>query len=127
MKAWDDCSRIEKIARWENALRVLEALPPHERSKHWDMEHWGRQTDCGTVACAAGHCGMDPWFKKRGLELTFTESWGEKQRCDWNGQEVKDFFGPGAEEVFFYGDKRSVAAVIREVKSFLTFLRVVHS
>ena len=65
-------SEKEKSAcldRWNNAVRVLTALTPHERRKHFDMSNWGQKTACGTVACAAGFCGLDPWFRRRGLKL----------------------------------------------------------
>jgi hypothetical protein len=69
MKHWCDCTIQEKLDRWTNAKRVLVKLPKHEREKHWDMRHWGIQTQCGTVCCAAGHCGLDPWFRQRGFKL----------------------------------------------------------
>ena len=69
VKTFDDISFAEKLARWQSAERVLTGLPKHVREQHWGMEHWGVQTECGTVACAAGHCGLDPWFIKRGFKL----------------------------------------------------------
>lgn len=60
------------IERWQNALRVLKAMTEHEIARHFDMSTWGRKTACGTVACLAGHCALDPWFNERG----FTGSWG---------------------------------------------------
>ncbi len=64
-------SASDQIGRWENVLRVLNNLSPHEREKHWLMSSWGFETDCGTVACAAGHCGLDPWFREQGFKLDF--------------------------------------------------------
>ena len=55
------------IERWENGLRVLKAMDPHEREKHFNMALWGKKTDCGTLACAAGHMSLDPWFRRRGF------------------------------------------------------------
>lgn len=56
------------VESWEQALRVLQQMTPHERKNHFDMRSWGHRTDCGTVACLAGHCYLDPWFQKnRGL------------------------------------------------------------
>jgi hypothetical protein len=69
MKDWFSITPREKIERWENVLRVLKGLTPHQRAHHWDMESWGYNTHCGTVACAAGHCGLDPWFRRRGFKL----------------------------------------------------------
>jgi hypothetical protein len=71
MKTWDECSKKEQIERWENAVRILKSLTPHQRKEHFDMSHWGAKTPCGTVACAAGHCGLDPWFRKRGFKMDF--------------------------------------------------------
>ena len=70
----------QSIARWENALRVLRSIP--DRKFYW-ME-WGQHEGdhdpkeknyCGTTACIAGWCSLDPWFRRRGLKGTFT-SWG---------------------------------------------------
>jgi hypothetical protein len=58
---------IDYVERWEQVLRVLEGLTPHEREKHFFMGIWGQETACGTVACAAGHCALDPWFRERGF------------------------------------------------------------
>lgn len=69
MKKWYECSMKEKLDRWVNAERVLRDMPNHDRVKHWEMAHWGISTECGTIGCAAGHCGLDPWFRKRGLKL----------------------------------------------------------
>lgn len=62
------------IERWENVIRVLRNLTPHQRKYHFDMTTFGRKTDCGTVACAAGHCSLDPWFRRRGFLANFTKS-----------------------------------------------------
>ena len=77
----------ELIERWVNVERVLNSMPEHDRQHHWDMGMWGEKTDCGTVACAAGHCGMDPWFRERGFELTFYKDGGSKI------SDVNEFFG----------------------------------
>lgn len=69
MKPWTACTLPQKIERWENAERVLTSMTPHERRKHWNMSVWGIATECGTVHCAAGKCGLDPWFRRRGLKL----------------------------------------------------------
>src|SRR6267378_1550966 len=73
MKHWDDITPKEQIARWEQVLRVLRGLTKHERKKHFNMGFFGQKTSCGTVACAAGHCGLDPWFRRRGFKLDFIE------------------------------------------------------
>lgn len=113
-------TKKQLIERWENCLRVLKALTPHERRKHWDMSWWGEKTDCGTVACAAGHCGLDPWFRRRGFQLNFKKGYG--------GLVIDmpinpdDFFGLKYAYRVFYGSG-SVSQVIRKVERVLKELR----
>jgi hypothetical protein len=71
IKYWDDLTIDEKIARWEHVDKVLENLSPHERRKHFNLGDWGSKTECGTVACVAGHCGLDPEFRRQGFRLDF--------------------------------------------------------
>jgi hypothetical protein len=71
VKDWVDLSMDEKIERWEHADLTLKNLSPHEKRKHFDLGDWGTKGPCGTVACVAGHCGMDPWFRRRGFKLDF--------------------------------------------------------
>ncbi len=66
-----EVSVVQLIERWQNGLRVLQSMDPHEREKHFNMALWGRKTDCGTVACAAGHFSLDPWF----VTLGFSSHW----------------------------------------------------
>ena len=122
-------TRKQLIERWQNVLRVLRALTPHQRRKHWDMQSFGYQDECETIACAAGHCSLDPWFRRRGFksyvanralqiagyeETQFNTAWG-------NG--CIQFFGlDGARSIFFNGDKRPVGQVIREVRSHIKWL-----
>lgn len=47
----------------EQAIRVLQTVDEDA----FDMNQY--QSDCGTVACIAGHCAMDPWFKLQGFSL----------------------------------------------------------
>lgn len=148
---WEDCSLSEKLARWENAERVLVKLPKHERTRHWNMGHWGIKTDCGTVCCAAGHCGLDPWFRKRGLKLKpilFSELIDEElsylsddekkpttiqeaedlgvpkgQGGFEDGVDIEEFFGTESHKIFGNGDSRSVNDVIAEIRAHLKDLR----
>lgn len=60
------------IERWENAARVMDAMDPHERERHFNMRDWGVRTPCGTVACLAGHCSLDPWFIEQGFAGEFS-------------------------------------------------------
>ncbi len=127
IKRFAELSPAKQIERWENVLRVLRALTPHERRRHWDMGVFGEQTDCGTVACAAGHCGLDTWFNRQGFRMTFGEDlWGspETNLSSDGGALVEDFFGrEGSREIFFDGTRRSVTQVIREVKGHIASLK----
>jgi hypothetical protein len=110
------------IEIWMNVERVLDAMPEHERQKHWDMSQWGAKTDCGTVACAAGHCGLDPWFRERNFKLDFNKR-GESKISD-----VTAFFGfTGAQRIFFNSDKRPVEKVLAEVREYIDELRRIDS
>lgn len=108
----------ELIERWQNVDRVLDAMPEHERQKHWDMGVWGEKTDCGTVACAAGQCGLDPWFRERGFKLDFKKS-GEP-----NISNVAEFFGlEGSTRIFLNSFPRPVETVIDEVRRYTSGLQ----
>ena len=105
----------ELIERWSNVARVLDTMPAHERKKHWDMGDWGRMTDCGTVACAAGHCGLDPWFRERGFKLEFEDVTSVGDISD-----VPEFFGlEGSNRIFYNSTKRPVEKVLGEVREYL--------
>lgn len=98
------------VERWQNALRVLTSMSRHERKKHFDMGSFGYQSECGTVACAVGHCSLDPWFRRRGFSASINDD-GELQlnhppkellfgRDEW-GTACINFFGDGAAGIFF--------------------------
>lgn len=123
-KTWDEISIAERIERWENVIRVLQALSPHEKRKHFNMTLWGWKEDCGTVACAGGHCSFDPWFRKRGFS-------GKFDRCgnlEWQSLDPFDFFGvEGTRSIFLceaIGDyEPSVAVVVRHIKAYIKALK----
>lgn len=128
MKAATEISRKALIERWENCLRVLQSLTPHQRRKHWDMSKWGEVTDCGTVACAAGHCALDPWFQRRGLKMTFVQKideWGEEHTdVKFDEDLVPVFFGEtGTLQIFYDTNRRTVSAVIKEIKDYIKRLK----
>lgn len=129
MKLWDDVSKKTRIERWENVVRVLRSLTPHERRKHWNMHVWGEKTDCGTVACAAGHCSFDPWFRARGLKQNFTwfkgdEYSGPQWESDFDDESVVLFFGlEGASSIFWNSSQRPVGTVIRECLAYIKELK----
>lgn len=137
-KIWDTLTQAQKIVRWENVLRVLRGLSRHERKLHFDMGTWGEKTDCGTVACAAGHCGLDPWFRKQGLKYDFEQLTPDpylveagKDEPAWDGNwafdghlEVEDFFGEvGTKNIFYDTNQRAAGKVINEVRRHITQLR----
>src|SRR6202020_70353 len=86
-------TREKVIERWENCLRVLQNLTPHQRKRHWNMARFGYKNECGTVACAAGHCGLDTWFRRRGLKLDFKRYSNGIVTSTMKGYEVELFFG----------------------------------
>ncbi len=49
-------------------VRVLEELPPE---KKFDLGTW---YECGTVGCACGWAGQDPWFIRRSIWAALTGS-----------------------------------------------------
>lgn len=84
------------ILRLENLIRVMRGLSRHERTKHFNMESWGEETECGTTMCAAGFCGSDPWFRKRGFKFVRypNSRYGTvsyKGGDSWSA--IQDFFG----------------------------------
>ena len=88
VKLWDDLTPAEKVKRWEGVERVMKKLTPHQRKHHFYMGSWGYKDDCGTVACVAGHCGLDPSFRRQGFKM-ITDRWGES----FDGPEPLPFFG----------------------------------
>lgn len=110
------------IERWTHVARVLDSMPEHERQHHWNMATWGEKTTCGTIACAAGTCGLDPWFRERGFTLNFTDQ-GEAEISN-----VESFFGlEGSKRIFFNSKQRPVETVLGEVREYLDELRKVES
>jgi hypothetical protein len=114
-------TKTQVIARWKNMARVLRGLSWHEKRNHFDMKFWGVETKCGTVACAAGHCGMDPWFRKHGLILNpgnkgDQEADGSSLR--WLNLTTDEFFGEtGSNSILHNTSRRPVGTVIREIES----------
>lgn len=125
MKTFDECTKEQKIERWENVLRVLRALTPHQRRRHWNMGFFASVTDCGTVACAAGHCAFDPWFRRRGFAMDRKRIDAEYLTDGSNiGYTVPYFFGKeGSDDIFFKTDRRPVREVIKEVLAYIKSLR----
>lgn len=133
MKHWNDCSTAEKLERWTNTLRVLRATTRHQRERHFDMANWGIITDCGTVACTAGLCGLDLWFVKQGFAMipVIRDRWEGIGQGKINGHEgrragqaVRNFFGKrGSDMILFNDTTRKVGTVIGEVRRHLTWMK----
>ena len=85
------------IKRLQRAYKIMDKMTPHERRKHFDMGKWGQKTECGTVGCLAGHCGLDPWFKKEGFEFRFDK------KPDSNGRFYGGFVGGWRKPEQFFG------------------------
>jgi hypothetical protein len=120
IKHWDSCTLDEQIERFERAVRVMQIMKPHVRAKHFKMSEWGSRTKCGTVACAAGHCALDPWFRKQGLTL---RSLDKDFACP-------RFFGSDANNKIFVSDelydlsgKRGHAAALKRLRTYLSYLK----
>jgi hypothetical protein len=104
-KKWNECTDEQKVERWENVLRVLRSMTPHQRKKHFNMSTWAEKNDCGTIGCAAGLCSFDPWFRRRGFKGEFVERVPDDGPiCSFrfaNRMFPEDFFGTvGHERVF---------------------------
>lgn len=135
------------IERWEQVARVLEELPPHAKRRHFDMGTFGMETDCGTIACAAGHCSLDPWFRRRGFSAQLVGDKGDRDLEPTKGRTwshmVERFFGVPDEapsmydddewpryelltdgvNIFYDGRSRPVTVVVKEIRAYIQRLR----
>lgn len=95
-------TNAQLIERYTQLIRVMRKLTRHERTRHLNMHKWGIKTECGTQMCAAGFCGTDTWFKRRGFsivpdglnagELTVSYKRRGSRRLDsWHA--LREFFG----------------------------------
>lgn len=121
IQPWHSVTHEERVARWENALRVLDNMNEHERKKHFDMSTWGVNTACGTVACLAGHCGLDPWFQERGLVLRL----GKRGTiCEDFGDMANRLFGTDGMRRIFVDGASNYDILKREVEDFIVRLKM---
>lgn len=111
---FDNITPAQRVQRWENVLRVLQEMTTHERRNHFDMNYWGRKTPCGTVGCAAGHCGLDPWFRRRGFKMDFME--GGEFNYYFSGASVPHFFGYSGYSSIFLDTVAGYISTVRNVK-----------
>lgn len=111
---------INYVERWEQALRVLEAMTPHEREKHFNMGTWGEKTACGTIACLAGHCSFDPWFHARGFSGTFVPDYPV---LVFPKTDPEAFFGERGYEYILTGPTYPWKTVVENVKVHIAYLK----
>jgi hypothetical protein len=123
MKTWRTLTKAQKVERWEHVVETLRGLTPHQRKKHWDMSDWAYETECGTVACAAGHCGLNPWFRRRGFKLDITPcNCGEPDCRITDLSDVEGFFGHAGSRIFYSGEG-TVEQVLVRVREYIVELK----
>ncbi len=99
VKAADKLTKQSK-ERLKQVVRVLRELPPE---KKFDMTLWLK---CGTVGCAIGWAGSDPWFTKHSFKMVTTVI--TRQKTKNYEPEYKNHVGSGAVMKFFNLDRQSV-------------------
>lgn len=112
-------TQADYIERWEQALRVLTKMTKHERERHFNMSHWGERTECGTVACLAGHCSLDPWFRERGFRSYFAENGA----LYFRHAVPEDFFGDVGETRVFMKLSATYDEVVELTKQHIQYLK----
>jgi hypothetical protein len=106
---WDEIPHSERVIRWERVFKTLDDMSPHAIENHFDMAFWGKRTDCGTVGCAAGQCGLDPWFKRRGFEMRF-----QYQNHEFPIYDPMEFFGvDGYTDIFLGAFEHTLCGIVR--------------
>ena len=118
VKLWDDLTPAQKVKRWEGVERVMKKLTPHQRKNHFCMSYWGIETSCGTIACVAGHCGLDASFRRQGFRLTFN---GAFENCD--GPQPLPFFGTAGHDGIFMKSDANYEQVRFLISEYLKELR----
>ena len=119
VKFWDELTPKQKVIRWASAVRCIENLTPHERKHHFDMGDWIQETECGTVGCAAGHCGLDPNIRKQG----FAWQWKKEIFNSFFSIDPRDFYGDDATDSIFLGPESEYKHVLKEMKLYLKKLQ----
>lgn len=134
MKEWNELTIDEKIRRWEHVDLTLKNLSPHEKRKHFNLGEWGKKTECGTVACVAGHCGLDPYFRRQGFKLEFkfvSFHFGSKEGY-WEmdndiANDAHAFFGNEGYHLVFLGEdvkgKQTVSDARKAVQRYVKELK----
>ena len=99
-------------------IRVLRTIP----NDMFDMGVYFRQTTCGTVACIAGHCAMDPWFEAQGFSaglFSLAPTFNLKAGID----AIRAFYDLTDDQVhhIFYAPLLTPQAAIERINTFLFF------
>jgi hypothetical protein len=108
------------IEPWEQALRLLENLTPHERREHLHMGIWGGPGPCGTVGCLAGLCSVNPWFEARGFTSDFR---GIEDELVFTGVHPTNFFGERGYQMIFLETDRNYEELVDAVKAHIQYLK----
>lgn len=126
---WDHATNAQKIERAAKLVEVLEGLTMHEQRKHFDMGDWLYKTDCGTVGCAAGFCGLNPWFRARGFKIDLVPEVDINGNKYFNmifGMKPDVFFGKEIQEEIFTngtfmndGGRKDYLLVLKAAKLYL--------
>jgi hypothetical protein len=121
-------TKKQLIERFEQLILVLQGLSQHEKRKHFNMETWGEQTECGTTMCAAGFCGSDQWFRRRGFKFAKPLSEHEQGQihfkdltswhalCAFFGYSYSEYYEGSLEADEVFRDPSSVRQVIAAAK-----------
>lgn len=132
--SWDEIPHSEKVVRWERAFKTLDDMSAHAVDHHFNMRVWGLKTECGTVGCAAGKCGFDPWFRRRNFTLDFVNTYHGETATFTNHGPIAFFGVEGYEDIFINdfdetptGRERKPrmvhAAVKRAIRKYIAQLR----
>lgn len=120
-----EVTQAQYIERWENALRVLNNIPPEHVDDVFDMGTWGELTSCGTKACLGGHCALDPWFNAQGFVGEFIPQVTKpmKSKLEFTGIHPEPFFGERGYYTIFVGGVNSHDEVREATEELLTYLK----
>lgn len=120
---WDDATPEERILRASKLVETLEGLTLHEQRKHFNMSDWLWKSECGTIGCAAGQCGVRPWFRSRGFKIDLVQDKysdtgkliKDSFSTDFPALQTQEFFGDDIDDNIFTNDKFTKQGGGREV------------
>ena len=135
----DDKKYLERI---QQIVRVLREV--RDQGRLFDLGLWGTddlensdkdfpEGSCGTVMCAIGWVGLDPWFRRRGFCTTsyapnnFEPQFSRNGYKDTSWEAVREFFdmsGTSAHNLFSerdYDEGYTVDDVIHNVQEYIEY------